>query len=161
MTETITVAKIDQPAPGRKQGTIHDTNGGRWKAWGDKLQNYQIGSTYTITYKTNSFNGTQFNVIENAVLALQGSPQQVTKAADLGRAITATDDKRSEDIAVLALVKPWIEKIPVGDTEALVHAIRVCRVAWRNSAVMKPLPSRIESGPQNAEDFGDQIPDFQ
>jgi len=44
--ETITVAKVEQPAPGRKQGTVHDTKGARWKVWADKLANYNVGSTY-------------------------------------------------------------------------------------------------------------------
>ncbi len=153
--QEITVAKIEPPAQGRKQGTIHDTSGGRWKAWGDKLANYQVGSTYTITYKTNSFNGQSFNVIDNAVLASHGTPQQARQVAATQ---TNSDDKRSEDIAVLALIKEWVAKIPVGDTEGLAHALRVCRSAWRNSKNV--LPSKIETGPQNAEDFGDEIPDF-
>src|SRR5450631_2557537 len=109
--ETITVAKVETPAAGRKQGTVHDTKGARWKVWGDKLANYNVGSTYDITYKTNSFNGTNFNVIENAVLKAAGSPQQVQAAAATH---TQGDEKRSEDIAVLALAKEWVSKIPVG-----------------------------------------------
>ena len=49
MTETITVANIELPAAGRKQGTITDSSGNRWKAWADKLADYRVGSTYTIT----------------------------------------------------------------------------------------------------------------
>ncbi len=154
MSETITVAKVEQPAAGRKQGMVHDTKGGRWKVWADKLANYNVGSTYEVNYKTNTFNGNTFNVIETMALKSTGSPQQVQAAAATH---TQSDDKRSEDIAVLAIVKEWVAKIPVGDTEGLVHALRVARVAWRNSAVIKQMPSKIESGPQNEADFNDEI----
>ena len=152
MTE-ITVAKVEPPAPNRKQGTIHDTKGARWKVWADKIPNYAVGSTYEITFKTNQFNNQTFNVIDSAKPLSTASPQQAQAAA---ATYTHADDKKSEQIAILALVKPWIEKIQVGDAAAMEHAIRAARTAWRQA-----WKSRVESSRPPLDDMdGDIIPDF-
>ena len=153
MSETITVAKVEPPAAGRKQGTVHDTKGGRWKVWADKIPLYNIGSTYEVNYKTNNFNGQTFNVIETAKKVGTATPQEATAAA---ATYNVSDEKRSEQIAVLAIVKEWVAKIPVGDTAGLVHAIRSAREAWKQ-AYAKPMPTRIESGPP--DDMDDGLPE--
>jgi hypothetical protein len=155
--ETITVAIVEHPAAGRKQGTVHDTKGNRWKVWADKIPNYALGSTYEVNYKTNHFNGQTFNVIETAKKIAGATPQEATAAA---ATYNASDEKRSEQIAVLAIVKEWVPQITVGDTAGLVHAIRVVREAWKQ-AYAKPLPSKIESGPHPVAEFNDEIPGFE
>ena len=159
--QEITVAKVEKPAEGRKQGTVHDTKGGRWKVWADKLASYNVGSTYDVTYKVNNFNGQTFNVIENMVMKAAGTPQQVQAAATT---YTQADDKKSDDIAVQAIVKSYIEvgAVPLGGAE-LAHALRTAYSEWRKFQEwkkIKPMPSKIETGRQTAEEFNDAIPDF-
>lgn len=60
----ITVAGITPPAVGKKQGDVIDTQGNKWKVWGDKLHLYQMGATYNINYDTNEFKGQNFNVVK-------------------------------------------------------------------------------------------------
>lgn len=62
----ITVAGITPPGPGKKQGKITDTNGGKWNAWGDKLANYRMGVSYEIVYEEDEYEGHPFRTIKTA-----------------------------------------------------------------------------------------------
>lgn len=73
----ITVAEIKYPEPGKKQGAIYDTAGNRWGVWADKLENYAIGQSYSISeYDTYDFKGKSYHTIKKASrVASAGAPQ--------------------------------------------------------------------------------------
>lgn len=95
----ITVAGITPPAAGKKQGDIIDTQGNKWKVWGDKLHLYQMGATYNINYDTNEFKGQNFNVVKTVSPAIPQqsvppaphTPQSAPPNAPQGQQFTAKD----------------------------------------------------------------------
>lgn len=154
MAVVITVAGITPPAPGKKQGKIHDTTGKSWNVWGDKLHNYAIGMSYNITYDTNEFNGAQFNVIKTAVVAAEQPPQaQMAKPQmqpqQYGLAPTAKDEQifvcgalnnamANQNINPMMLTGPDI-----------IGLVEKFRMAWRNTL------GKVQ---QNNSDMNDEIP---
>jgi len=64
----ITVASVEWPKEGKKQGAVIDSTGKRWGVWADKLGAFQQFATYEITFKTNEFKGTIYYTIDAAML---------------------------------------------------------------------------------------------
>jgi hypothetical protein len=68
--------------------------------------------------------------------------------------VPITPAKKEENISVLALVKVYHGQLQVGDRQALVSALRMCRSAWREFQTGDVRPSF-------KEDFNDEIPKFE
>lgn len=72
----ITVARIQQPAPGKKQGAVFDTSDKRWGVWPDHLDDYQVGMTYRLTeIKSSKFDGKMYYTIVKSEL-MPNAPKQ-------------------------------------------------------------------------------------
>ena len=152
-TTTIQVKSVRQPDKFPKYGSVQDASGTFWSVPAGILSQFAENSPATVEYETTQKGDKTYRNITKMIV---GGAAPVSPRATG----PSYDEKRSEDIAVLAIVKEWVGKIPVGDTEGLVHALRVARVAWRNSAVIKQMPSKIETGRQTEAEFDDSIPDF-
>lgn len=134
----ITVAGITPPAAGKKQGDIIDTQGNKWKVWGDKLHLYQMGGSYSITYETNEFKGQQFNVIKTVNPA---APQQQPRvqqpapvqAAQQGQQFTSKD----EMIFVCGVINNAMGNSNINPFEItiteFISMVNKSRQAWRNT----------------------------
>lgn len=156
-TVTIQVAGTEAPAYGKKRGRIKDTNGTLYQALPSFLNMVKIGSAYDLTYKDDEFNGTKFRVVEGVAPAMgvpgpqsaaRPSPHQTATSMGEPRYSEPVRDDRGDDIATMAIVKEWIGRIPVGDTAAVVHALRAARRAWKT---FKANPDNIETGRQPLE----------
>lgn len=159
-TVRIQVAGTEGPQAGKKRGRIKDTSGTLYQALPSFLGMVQIGGTYDLTYKDDSFNGTSFRVVEGVTPAIGGAPiaPQTTQSYSAPpprqaqpRSYEPVSDDRGDDIATMAIVKEWIGRIPVGDTAAVVHALRAARRAWKT---FKANPDNIESGRQPVQSDG-------
>lgn len=164
-TVRIQVAGTEGPQYGKKRGRIKDTNGALYQALPSFLGMVQIGGTYDLTYKDDSFNGTAFRVVEGVTPAIGGQPGGVTPITPGGPmpmpppqarpaqnyGAPQQEDARGDDIATMAIVKEWIGRIPVGDAGAVAHALRSARRAWK---MFKANPDNIETGRQPLADDG-------
>lgn len=60
----ITVSGVTPPAPGKKRAKITDTGGGIYQVDAAQMHNFAPGSSWSVVYKDDSFNGFAFKVIE-------------------------------------------------------------------------------------------------
>lgn len=140
------VARIVQkadPAIGKKRGRIKLEDGSLYQIPQPLLGLVNPGMSYEINYKDDEFNGNKFRVVESI---MQAALQQVAApATQAGQPAQA--DERGTDIATLAIAKVWLEKVPVGDEQGCLHALRAARRAWL----------RFKANPNNVESGGDDL----
>jgi len=75
-TEQVTIAYVNPPKPGKKQGSIKTEDGRYFGVWPDKLGGFQKGMTCTIDYEVSTASdgsGRQFYNLKNAYTSL-GTP---------------------------------------------------------------------------------------
>lgn len=73
MEQIITVARIQPPAPGKKQAAIYDQSDQRWGVFPDDLNGFVVGGTYRIwDWQSNMFNGRQYKTIKSGNYEYQG-----------------------------------------------------------------------------------------
>ena len=143
-TANVVAKFVNAPRAGSRYGSIKDANGEYWSVPATMLTQFAVNGSYQVEYDTTDKDGKTYKNIKKLMV---GGP---TQPANLGKHYLE-DPRKAEDIAVLAIVKEWVGKIPVGDTEGLAHALRSARTAWRNSKV----PG--QDAPVDPE-FDDQIP---
>jgi hypothetical protein len=154
--ETITVAHVEQPAQGRKQGTVIDTHGNKWKVWPDKLANYSPGNTYDITYKVNNFKGFESKVIDNSVMKSAGqAPLQAAQPSFLPANYT-----KDEMIFVCGALNHALGATLTLNKVNVLGATNMLREVWAETFARAPvkIKSKVETGVN--PDFNDEIPDF-
>lgn len=166
----IQIAAIARAPSGRSPGTIVDTNGVEWKIFLDKFQGLadKVGQSVTINYKTDEWpvgSGRQ----QHTIIGLAGGqgpqsapPRRIMPTAPATPMGSVNPAEKDENIAVLALVKEWMGKIPVGDIAGVTHALRTCRAAWREFKKTHATPPAplLNPKPSFKEELNDEIPDF-
>lgn len=168
----ITIQYINQPE-GKGPGSIKDTEGRYWRIWPNKIAAFQgmEGSTVVVNYEVGEFRGKP----QYTILGLAGgqgpqirAPRPPQQRAAAPRPAPATPPmtasyinpaEKDENIAVLALVKEWMDKITVGDVAGLTHALKTCRAAWRE---FKKSHAALAQPPKltTSEELNDEIPEF-
>lgn len=64
--QTITVARIEFPKPGKKQAAIYDTNDQRWGIFPNDLGAFTQGASYRVwDWQTSMFNGREYRTIKS------------------------------------------------------------------------------------------------
>lgn len=126
---TITVSYVNQPrtATGKK-GSIKDREGRYFGVWKDRLSQFEAGKTYDVEYTIDQWQGKDQYNIKRA--KLRGAALPPPPAGHNSNGNGQSNPSRDKQISVLALVKPWIEKIPVGDAEAMTTAIMAAMTAY-------------------------------
>lgn len=159
---TITVQGTEAPKPGKKRGRIKSETGMLFQANPEIIEGLIMGLPYEVAYKDEKFGDVSYRVVE-AIYPKGGAPQlpmhRVGGATQQRVTAPVTEDRRGEDIATLAIVKEWIKSIPVGDTGAVVHALKSARSAWLQFKKGTADP-KIESGPSLKDELNDEIPEF-
>ena len=81
---SITVASVTPPAPGKKRAKVVDTTNTVYQVDGSQMHNFAPGSSWSIVYKDDSFNGFTFKVIEkfNPASPTGGQHAPAMQAAD-------------------------------------------------------------------------------
>lgn len=164
---TITIAYINRPE-GKGPGSIEDTDGRYWRIWPDKLAAFagMEGNTVTVNYETGEFRGKpQYTILGLAGGQGPQAPMPRRRAPAPRPAPTAppmpapyiNPAEKDENIAVLALVKEWMGKIPVGDVAGVTHALKACRAAWREFKKSHAHQAR----PSLKEELNDGLPSFE
>lgn len=157
---TITVAGINPPELGKKQGKIVDTAGNKWNVWGDKIASYRMGVTYDIVYETNEFKDTKFNVIKTANPS-NAAPQparQAPRSSDdwpgpqPSVAMPQHGNPKDEMIFVCGIINNAMSNPNVNPFETtlteLIAMVDKARSAWRNTLGKS----------QKSDDMRDEIP---
>jgi hypothetical protein len=180
---TIVLQYVNPATTENGPGSIKDVNGILYQVWGEQINDFigKEGQTVTINYKTGTYRGKpQYTVLGIAGTA-QGMPAAPNRATapmpvipavrtfrvdEAGRPMSppqgfAYQAEKDENIAVLALVKEWMGKIPIGDIAGVTHALRTCRAAWREFKRSHAAPATQVPAPRAPlAEFNDAIPGF-
>lgn len=105
------------------------------------------GGSYDFAYKEDKWNGRTYLVVEGIF-----PPTGRVEFADVKpqAAAESSDDKRSEDIATLALCK--MQQVQAGDRASLFHALKASALAWRDFKKWQK-SGNIETSPRREEEF--------
>lgn len=145
----ITVQKMNEPRNGKGPWGVQDTTGFWWKLWGNDKAKFKIdvGGTYEVQFKSEQYNGKEQRTISGA--EIKAGPSAAVLPAK-NNYMNSKNPAESKQIGVLALVKPWLDKLEVGDEEGAVHAVQtMMRVYDRTLAGAQT---------QRRDDMNDQIP---
>jgi hypothetical protein len=157
---TITVAAIEWPKEGKKQGAIIDSTGKRWGVWGDKMAGYQQFASYDITYETREFRGQSYTTIKTAAPLSGGPtapPSPPLQTYHPSPAAGGFDNGRRMDIYVCGavnnmLANPNVQPMQLSAIQ-LAELTRKAIDAWKLSFGPKP----IARGELDSE-LDDEIP---
>ena len=142
----ITVAEIKHPEPGKKQGSIFDTAGNRWGVWADKLSNYVIGQSYTISeYETYEFKGKSYQTIKRASRAVPSASQAAppvytaSQSAPKQNGVSGPDYQAIKDLHIFVcgainntLSNPTVNPLSLELTD-LIALMNKYQTAYRNT----------------------------
>ena len=143
-TAEIEIAYVNAPKEGKKMGSIKTSDGTFYNVFPDKLSQFAKGAKYRIEYEARPKDGggewrTIKRIIGNGAVA---APSNNYRAR--------SNPSESKQIAVLAIVKEWVPHIPVGDEDALVHALQVAMRAYDRTL------GGVQA--QQRDDMADNIP---
>lgn len=167
---SITIDRIKLPEGKRGErkppGYVLDTTGVYWNLWPDQAPQFvgMEGQTVVVNFKSEVYQGKPKHTILGIAGGNTGTPKAPPRVPAPGvvkfsaptppAAKTGFDPaKRDENIAILALVKLYEKQLQVGDRQALVTALRMCRSAWRE----------LQTGniTVTEEELNDELPSFE
>jgi hypothetical protein len=124
-TAEITVQFVNDPKPGKKWGSVKDTNGNYYGGPPGMLRQFQVGETCKIEFELGGNDGT-LKALKHKVAIPQALARPVAVPP---RARTNPVD--SEQIFVTALMKGFLNQ---GDTATdIIGKINILRDAYRNT----------------------------
>lgn len=130
-TTTITVKYVNQPRPGKKQGSVKDDNGTIYGVYPDKLSLFQPNATYEIEYKDSEWQGKTYHNIVSVKPAGGLSPAPQSNGGGNYRPTSPVDAER---MYVCSLVNAGIQAGRIDFSEGAIEAAtNAARNAWRNT----------------------------
>jgi len=129
-TATITAQYLNPPKPGRKTGSVKDTDGQYWDVWPDKLAQMQQGGTYQIEYETRDYQGKTYCTIKNIVGGSAPAPKSNGVAAKPANGY----GKNDEQIFVLAILKEGLASKNVNwDRAQITETVNTLRQIYKDT----------------------------
>ncbi len=153
MTARITVSFINQPKPGKTNGTIKTKDDQLYGVKPDMLALFEQKKTYDIEFSSREFNGQTYKTV-TSVKKVEDAPAASANGAgtSYGR-YGATDDKTAERIFVCGGLNAAIEGGHVDlNTEHLTNLVNIFRLVWDDTFGKDGKPAK------NADMGGDEIP---
>lgn len=173
MQADITVAYVNYPKPGKKRGSVKDTNNVVYGAFADTLSQLKQGGVYRIEYSEDDFNNQKWKTIRG-VQMLQAPPPQAQGSQQPnrggGNTYRETSAKDSERMYVTALARAFIQSGQIAaNVKAVVDLTNALREAYRQTyggATQPAAPAqqpvqqqqRLPVGQQYDADLDDHIP---
>lgn len=173
---TITVAALAGPGPGKKLWKITDTQGNEWQVWPDKAPSFHPGGTFMITYETSLFKSKQYHTIKTGAL-INGGPSTATSPVTTGpsaayyQAVSAPlpaapVENRSRDIFICGalnnmLGNPSINPLILSEDEIRGMVVMLNRIWNTTFGGQKPKLTNDTSPsppPPRRDDMNDEIP---
>lgn len=122
-TETVKVAFVNQPAAGRKTGSIKSEAGNYYNVEPHALALFEKGGTYEIQYTTRDWQGKTYRDFKAMAGASPGNAKAVASASC-----------KSEEMAVMGIIGRALQGSgTVPDEETLTIMMQAVRHAWRTT----------------------------
>jgi hypothetical protein len=170
MTVVITVAGIEWPKEGKKQGKIIDSTGKKWNVWANQINDFQQYQSYEVTFETNDFKGQTYYIIKSAKPAAGNAsfPLRTSAAPNIPRmhdaiprgepSVMVGEDQRRMDIFVCGAFNNMLSNPEMQPSNMLakdfIAIINNLKAAWKRT--LGPQPDPISSG-RNDDMGGDGI----
>lgn len=165
-TAQISVKFVNQPAQGRKDGSVKLANGEYWNVPLGLLGQFAPNTNYSVEFTekagTGQYAGRTFRTINRIISA------EAPKAASSGGSkYGQTDDATAERIFICGAVNAAIQagQINVTDGPGTLEIVRKLREVWKRSFGAKPAETQAAPPPppektaaQRREDMDDEIP---
>jgi hypothetical protein len=153
-TATVTVAYVNQPAEGKKQGNIKTDSGDYYGVPPAMLGQFSKGGKYEIAYESREYNGKTYHTVKT-VKALGGAAPSSGGGGD--------DSAKSENIFVCGAVNALLSGMTPADVtpESIALLTNNLRMGWRRGLVpvSKPVSSGMAQKPAEPNaDMDDEIP---
>lgn len=169
---SITVANVTPPQPGKKRAKVSGTDGNVYQVDGAQMHNFAPGSSWSIVYKDDSFNGFPFKVIEKfnpagapaGLAPNMGQPvQQPQYAPNPPQHFTPKADPLPERIFVCgalnaALGNPGVNPTMLTEDQLVVLVNNFRRVFARTFGGRRDDATAPIQNPQQDTEMSDEIP---
>lgn len=150
---TINVKYVNQPGPGKKNGTIKTPEGVMYLVPPHMLKQFTPGGRYDIQYSEHPFNGKNYMTVTH-IVPVGNAPAPSGGGGSYGR----TDDATAERIFVCGALNAAIQagQVTVND---VAPAVRNLRAAWAVTFGGKVTPTQAASTQTPPRgDMDDEIP---
>lgn len=152
----ITVRYINEPKPGKKMGSIKDTNDNYYGVWPDKLHTYEVGKTYSIAYDEDHSNGRTFRNIKS-------NYGEVSRGGVAGATSTPapSDDEKAADIFVTGVIgRAFHGTGQVPDKATCASMVRDLREGWKlgHESLSDSLNQAMQDTTHGMKALDDEIP---
>lgn len=132
-TATINVQYVNQPKPGKKQGSVKTVDGQFYGVDPTQLGQFAPGGTYNIEYDTHTFQGKEYKTFRrmDGVLPLQPPVQHSGRPAQ-------TQSVEMFTMGIIGRALQGSGTIP--DRETLTTWVKTCRWSWIDgfASISKP-----------------------
>lgn len=144
---SIKVRYVNEPKPGKTNGSIKGINDDIYGVPPHMLANFQAGATYTIDYSERRFNGQTYKTVTTAVMSAPPS-QEGSGGGKYGN----QSDVTAERIFVCGALNAAISGGHVELSDAAIsNVVNILRDVWANTL-------GAPATPKNNDDMNDSIP---
>lgn len=152
-TATVTVAFVNPPAQGRKQGNIKTDDGNYYGVQPSMLGLFSKGGKYEINFDSREYNGKTYHTV-TSVKALGGGSETAQGGGK------GTDPATSENIFVCGIMNALASSGSLGDVtpENIALLTNNLRMGWRRGLVPASKPASTMTKQQSQDDMNDEIP---
>lgn len=154
---TVTVEYVNQPKPGRKQGSIKTASGQYIGVWPEKLSAFQPGGTYEIEYDSETGqNGKTYHQLKKIINGAAGGLQTVSQVARRVTGMAGGSSDQSEKIFVTGIIGRSLHGTgTIPDEDTLTDWVVRARAAWARgfAAAIGPVATK-----PLGEELNDEIP---
>lgn len=153
-TATVTVAFVNPPAQGKKQGNIKTDNGDYYGVPPAMLGLFSKGGKYEINYESHEYNGKTYHTVTSV------KPVASAGAQGQGGGKYGSDPATSENIFVCGIMNALATSGNLGEITPANIALLTnnLRMGWRQGLVPTGKPASTMTKQQSQDDMDDEIP---
>lgn len=152
-TTTVTVAYVNPPAQGKKQGNIKTDNGDFYGVSPAMLGLFSKGGKYEINYESREYQGKTYHTVTSVKKLESPAPAS-------GGGKTGTDPATSENIFVCGIMNALATSGNLGEItpENIALLTNNLRMGWRRGLVPAGKPTSTMTKQESQDDMNDEIP---
>lgn len=153
-TATVKVAFVNQPKPGRKQGSIKTEEGTYIGVWPEQLSKFKPGGTYEIEYETNEKGYHTMKRLVGGDIVPPTAGQALNKTSSFAKG----SDTKAVEMVVMGIVGRAHQSTgTLPDEDTLYGQMLAVRAAWTR-AFAAPLGPVPDASKLTKDELNDEIP---
>lgn len=131
-TITLTVKYVNPPKPGKKRGSIKDTDDQMFGVFPDKLHLFETGKTYEVEYTSNEVGGVVYNTVKSATPLATSAPRNIPIGN--GGSYKETSARDAERMFVCSILNAAVQGQQVEfNHQRVLAAVQFLRGIWQQT----------------------------